>query len=385
VAETTAVLDGVWADLIGQDRLVAELRRAVAGGSHVMTHAWLFTGPPGSGRSNAAQAFAAALQCERGGCGACNACRTALAGAHPDVTNVRTEAINIGVDEVRELVRKSAMAPTLRRYQVLVVEDADRITDRGADALLKSVEEPSPRTVWLLCAPTAEDVIVTIRSRCRQIGLATPSAAAIAELLRRRDGVGDDLAEWAARVAGGHIGRARALALNEDVRARRAAALAIPARLTSLGECLQLAAELVDAAQGEADSSSKALDAKETAALREALGAKAKGSQPRSTQAALRELADQQKMRAKRLQRDALDRSLTEFTAFFRDVLVSQTAAGVGLVNQELAAEIDAYAGKTAPESTVAKMTAISDCRAVLARNVAPLLAVQSLLISLKV
>ncbi|MDR1119032.1 MAG: DNA polymerase III subunit delta' [Bifidobacteriaceae bacterium] len=245
MAETTAVLGGVWTDLIGQDAVVAELRRAVAGGSHAMTHAWLFTGPPGSGRSNAAKAFAAALQCERGGCGSCNACRTALAGSHPDVTNVRTEAIHIGVDEVRELVRKSAMAPTLRRYQVLVVEDADRITDRGADALLKSIEEPSPRTVWLLCAPTAEDVIVTIRSRCRQIGLATPSAAAIAELLRHRDGVGADLAEWAARVAGGHIGRARALALNGDARAKRAAALAIPARLTSLGECLQLAAELV--------------------------------------------------------------------------------------------------------------------------------------------
>ena len=145
---------GIWAELIGQTAVVATLRRAVAAEPHAMSHAWLFTGPPGSGRSNAARAFAAALQCRSEGCGKCTECRTSLSGAHPDVTLVRTELLSIGVDDVRELVRRAAMSPTLGRWQVIVIEDADRVTERGADALLKSIEEPAPRTVWILCAPT---------------------------------------------------------------------------------------------------------------------------------------------------------------------------------------------------------------------------------------
>jgi len=234
----------VWGDLVGQERAVEVLRRAVAGERHAMTHAWLVTGPPGSGRSNAAKAFAAALQCERGGCGECNACRTALSGAHPDVTLVRTEQLSIGVDEVRDLVRRAAMSPTLGRAQVLVVEDADRITERGGDALLKAIEEPAARTVWVLCAPTPDDVIVTIRSRCRRVELATPSEASIATLLEQRDGVPHELAAHAARVAQGHIGRARAIARNEDARRRRSEILRIPAQLTTLGACLQAASSL---------------------------------------------------------------------------------------------------------------------------------------------
>ena len=185
---------GVWAELIGQSAAVATLRRAVAGEAHAMSHAWLFTGPPGSGRSNAARAFAAALQCSSGGCGTCRACRTSLSGAHPDVTLVRTELLSIGVDEVRELVRRAAMSPTLGRRQVIVIEDADRVTERGADALLKSIEEPAPRTVWILCAPTPDDVVATIRSRCRLLTLQTPTIPAVARLLGdsrwHRTGVG---------------------------------------------------------------------------------------------------------------------------------------------------------------------------------------------------
>ena len=222
-------VEGVWAELVGQARSVEVLRRAVAGEPHAMSHAWLITGPPGSGRSNAARAFAAALQCERGGCGQCSACRTSLSGAHPDVTLVRTEQLSIGVDEVRELVRRAAMSPTLGGCQVLVVEDADRVTERGADALLKSIEEPAPRTVWLLCAPTADDVVATIRSRCRLLTLQTPPTAAVAELLQTRDGVDPALAAYAARVAQGHIGRARALARDENARLRRPRGVADPA------------------------------------------------------------------------------------------------------------------------------------------------------------
>ena len=223
------VLTGVWADLVGQEKAVGVLRRAAESqpgrSSHAMSHAWLITGPPGSGRSNAAKAFAAALQCVDHGCGQCNACRTALSGAHPDVTLVRTEALSIGVDEVRELVRRAAMNPVHGCHQVVVVEDADRITERGADALLKAIEEPAPKTVWLLCAPTPEDVIVTIRSRCRRLHLATPRDEAVADLLTRRDGIAPEVAAEAARAGQGHIGRARRLAWDEEARARRNACL----------------------------------------------------------------------------------------------------------------------------------------------------------------
>jgi DNA polymerase-3 subunit delta' len=385
---TSTVHGGVWADLIGQDRVVETLQRAVRGATsegnrHAMTHAWLFTGPPGSGRSNAARAFAAALQCPFGGCGECNTCTTALSGAHPDVTLVRTEQLSIGVDEVRELVRRAAMSPTLARHQVLVIEDADRITERGADALLKSIEEPAPRTVWLLCAPTADDVVATIRSRCRLVELSTPSTAAIAELLHRRDGVDPELAGFAARVAQGHIGRARALARNEAARERRRAVLQVPARLVSLGACLEAAAQLVEAATAESAQVTSELDAKERAELSEALGFTTKGARPRNAQAALRDLEDQQKARAKRLQRDALDRVLTELTSFYRDVLAVQTAAGAELINTELASSIATLARDTTPEATIAKLDAILGCRTALETNVAPLLAMESLMLSL--
>ena len=372
----------VWDDLVGQGRAVEVLRRAVAGDAHAMTHAWLITGPPGSGRSNAARAFAAALQCENGGCGECSACRTSLSGAHPDVTLVRTEQLSIGVDEVRDLVRRAAMTPTLRRYQVIVVEDADRVTERGADALLKSIEEPAAKTVWLLCAPTPDDVVVTIRSRCRGLELATPSTAAVAELLVRRDGVPPELAGFAARAAQGHIGRARMLARNEEVRTRRADLLRLPGRLTSLAECLHAAAGLVEAAAAEAATATADLDAREKAELSEALGFGTKGARPRNAQAALRELDEQQKARVKRLQRDALDRVLTELTTYYRDVLLVQTGVSAELINAELRPEIEAMARRDPAEATLRRIDAILACREALEGNVAPLLAMESLLVS---
>lgn len=385
---TSDSLTGVWTDLIGQDRVVEVLTRAVrsrdAGGNRrAMTHAWLFTGPPGSGRSNAARAFAAALQCAAGGCGECNTCVTVLSGAHPDVTLVRTEQLSIGVEEVRELVRRAAMSPTLGGLQVLVVEDADRVTERGADALLKSIEEPAPRTVWLLCAPSAEDLVATVRSRCRQVELSTPSDIAIAELLKRRDGIDAVTADFAARVAQGHIGRARALARSAEARARRDEVLQLPIRLTNLGACLTAAAHLVEAASADASAVTTELDAKERAVLTEALGMGTTGARPRNAQAALRELEDQQKARAKRLQRDALDRVLTELTSFYRDVLIVQTGAGRALINLEQIDAIERVAEGSPAERTVACLDAILVCRKALESNVGALLAMESLLISL--
>lgn len=377
------VASGVWAELIGQQAAVQTLRRAVAGEPHAMSHAWLFTGPPGSGRSNAARAFAAALQCRRGGCGECVDCRTSLSGAHPDVTLVRTELLSIGVEEVRDLVRRAAMSPTLRRRQVIVVEDADRVTERGADALLKSIEEPAPKTVWILCAPTADDVVATIRSRCRRLMLKTPAVVEVARLLMGRDGVAESLATEVAQVAQGHIGRARVLARDATARERRREVLQIPLRLHDLGACLSAADRLVKVCSEEAADATAAVDARERAALEEALGFGTKGARPRHAQAALKEQEEQQKARAKRFQRDAIDRALTELTGFYRDLLSIQTGSGAPLVNADLQPQLAVLARKSGPESTLRRIDALLGCRTALEGNVAPLLAVEATLIAL--
>ncbi|MGJ6979818.1 DNA polymerase III subunit delta' [Aestuariimicrobium soli] len=396
---TTTNPTGVWADLVGQENAVEVLRRAVASASgqgprQAMTHAWLITGPPGSGRSNAAMAFAAALQCPRGGCGECTDCRTTMSGAHPDVTLVRTEKLSIGVDEVRSLVRSAAMNPTTGRYQIVVVEDADRVTERGADALLKSVEEPAPQTVWLLCAPTPDDVVVTIRSRCRSLHLATPSDEAVARLLQTRDGIDAPIAAYAARAAQGHIGRARALARNEEARARRNEVLRLPGALTSVGACLTAADNLVKATAEDAAQATSGWDAKERAELELSLGFGTKGARPKHAAAALKELEDQQKARAKRLQRDALDRVLTELTGYYRDVLGLQTGAldtslevvaGAHLINAEYRDQLTQIARATTPEQTLRRIDAILACREALEANVAPLLALEALMVQLAV
>lgn len=374
-------MQGLFKELIGQDRVVETLRRAVGGARHAMTHAWLFVGPPGSGRSNAARAFAAALQCSAGGCGECEQCRTSLSGAHPDVTIVRTEQLSIGVKEVREMVGSASVAPVQGRFQVVVVEDADRITERGADALLKGLEEPGPRTVWMLCAPSTDDVIVTIRSRCRLVELSTPNDAAVAQLLVERDGIPPALAAHAARAAQGHVGRARALARSEDARIRRHAILTLPGKLRSLTDCLVASQNLVADATAEADEVCAGLDAKELAALQESLGVGTRGAKPRHAQAAIRELEEDQKKRHKRIVRDALDRVLTELTSFYRDVLALQTARDVALINSDVEDVVADVAKRKSPEQVIRALDLILDTREKLDGNVAPNLAFDSLLV----
>ena len=210
---------GLFRDLPGQDAVVAQLRRAAAGAEAVlagqppepgaMTHAWLFTGPPGSGRSVAARAFAAALLCDDGGCGECACCRQVLAGTHADLLLIRPEGLSYGVKQTRDLVLRAAGKPTGGRWQVVLFEDADRCTEQAANALLKAIEEPAPRTVWLLCAPSAEDLVPTIRSRCRVVTLVVPASSAVAKVLIERDGIEPAKALAAARAAQGHVGRAR--------------------------------------------------------------------------------------------------------------------------------------------------------------------------------
>ncbi|GAA1591589.1 DNA polymerase III subunit delta' [Kribbella sancticallisti] len=384
----------VWDDLVGQEPAVAVLRRAVAGASARlrgesgaatagMTHAWLITGPPGSGRSNAGRAFAAALECLNDGCGECAVCRTALNGAHPDVSLIRTELLSIRVGEIRELVRRAAMSPTQGRWQVMVVEDADRLTEQAADALLKSIEEPAPRTVWVLCAPTVEDVVPTIRSRCRLLVLRTPPVAAVAEMLTVKAGVEPELAGFAARAAQGHIGRAKALARDEQVRSRRTRVLEVPFELRDIGACLNAAQRLVDAAKEEAKASAAQVDERERTELEQALGVGTKGAKPREAAAAVKDLEEQQKARAKRWERDVLDRSLVDLMALYRDVLVLQTAPGTELINAELHQDLAQLATRTTPEQTIRRIDALAGCREAIETNVAPLLALEALTIAL--
>jgi DNA polymerase-3 subunit delta' len=379
--------DGVWAELVGQDAAVATLKHAVADGGHAMSHAWLFTGPPGSGRSVAAKAFAAALQCPNGGCGVCNTCRTVLNESHQDVTISRTEQLSIGIDDIRELVHKASMTPRTGRWQIVIIEDADRVTPQGANALLKSIEEPPARTVWILCAPNDGDVFTTIRSRSRLLQLVTPSDEAVAGLLQTRDHVPADLAHWAARAAQGHIGRAKRLATDDHARQVRSRILQIPGGLTSVSACLNAAAALVADAQSDAEAATSAIDHAERAALDETLGATTgvRTMSSRSSQAAVKNLEDQQKARFKRIQRDALDRVLTELTAWYRDVLAIQTDTGAvpNLVNSDQQDRLAAQAEATTPEKTLHRIDAILEARGALNRNVPALLAMESLMLQL--
>jgi DNA polymerase-3 subunit delta' len=370
--------------LAGQDAVVEQLRAAA--GSSRLAHAWLFTGPPGSGRSVAARAFAAVLLCPQQGCGQCAACRQVAAGTHPDLLLIQPEGLSYGVRQTRELVLRAAASPVLGGWRVVLFEDADRATEQAANALLKAIEEPPARTIWLLCAPSAADLPVTIRSRCALVTLRTPPTAAVAAILER-EGVGHDEALAAARVSLGHIGRARLLATDPDAARRRADVLTVPTRTTGLGGAFTAAAGLVRAAEAEAAATTTALDGPEREALMRALG---EGSTGRGVAAAIRgsagavkDLEERQKSRATRIKRDALDLALLDLAAFYRDVLAVQFGADVELANQAQEAELRTIADSSGPATTVRRLEAIMRCRQRLAASVAPLLAVEELTLAL--
>jgi len=374
----------VWDELAGQEAVVEQLRSAVAGG---MTHAWLFTGPPGSGRSVAARAFAAALLCENGGCGVCPSCRQVRAGTHADLLLVRPEGLSYGVRQTRDLVLRAAGAPAGGRWLVVLFEDADRCTEQAANALLKAIEEPAPRTVWLLCAPSAEDLVTTIRSRCRVMTLRVPPSDAVARVLTERDGIDPDRALAAARAAQGHVGRARRLVTDPAAAARRAAVLKVPVQATSLGPALAAAAALVKTAEDEAKSVTEQLDEPEREALRQAFGEGSTGKgvakAMRGVAGAMKDLEDRQKSRATRVKRDTLDGALLDLAAFYRDVLMVQYGAEVELANADRLDDLRRLAAASAPEATLRRIEAVMRCRERLTLNVAPLLAVEEMTISL--
>jgi len=385
---------GVFGDLVGQDAVVAELRQAAAAAAAVlrgepatgMTHAWLFTGPPGSGRSVAARSFAAALLCPDGGCGQCPSCHQVRAGTHADLLLVRPDGLSYGVRQTRNLVLRAAGAPSGGRWQVVLFEDADRATEQAANALLKAIEEPAPRTVWLLCAPSAEELVTTIRSRCRLVVLRTPPAEAIAGVLTA-EGVDAERALTAARAAQGHIGRARRLATDSEAAQRRDEVLAVPPRLSGIGPALSAAAALVKAAEAEAAAISTELDQPERDALRRAFGEGSTGKgvakAVRGSAGAMKDLEDRQKSRATRLKRDALDRALLDLAAFYRDVLTVQLGAAVDLASAGHEPDVRRMAEASPPEATVRRIEAVMACRERLELNVAPLLAVEELTLAL--
>ena len=381
---TTVTAPSVWDSLVGQRRAIEALRTAAGG--HGMSQAFLFTGPPGSGRSNAAVAFAAALQCEEHppGCGTCHSCHTVLAGSHADVTVVRTQKLSIGVDEVRDLVRRSALAPVGRRWQIMIVEDADRLTDQAANALLKAIEEPTDRTVWMPCAPTVEDLLPTIRSRCRLVTLTTPSTLEVADFLVRTAGVDAALASYCARASQGHIGRARALARDEGARNRRHEVISWPARLTSLGACMNAATNLHETTQEEADLITGDLDARERADLDASYGVVERGRRPREYAPALAAMEKSQKTRAKRRHLDVVDRSLMDLVSVYRDAIALATGGGE-LVNEELRADVEQIVHTSTPELNLRRIGWIFDAREqMLEFNVPVPLALESMMVALK-
>jgi DNA polymerase III subunit delta' len=388
----------IWDDVVGQPDAVAVLRAAASAAARVvagepgsgMTHAWLFTGPPGSGRSVAARAFAAALQCPALGDGTCAECRTVLAGTHADVHRVVPEGLSIAVGEMRAIVRTAARRPSVGRWHVVLIEDADRLTEAASNALLKAVEEPPARTVFLLCAPSThpDDVSVTIQSRCRLVPLRTPAPDAVAEVLVRRDGVDPERAAWAARASQGHVGRARRLAVDPAARARRAAVLSVPGSLRSLSAALAAADGLVTAAEDEARAISTGLDGPEEEALRTALGAggtgKGAAGVARGSAGALKELERRQRSRATRMQRDALDRALTDLAGFYRDVLAVQFGAAVPAAHPDFDGQVRTVAGALTPAAALAKLEAVLYCRTELELNVKPRIAVEALAVALR-
>ena len=391
-------MSGVFDRLVGQDdveRVLAAAAMAALDGASAsaagsaMTYAWLFTGPPGSGRSVAAVCLAAALQCTTPGppgCGECSACRTVLAGTHGDVRRVVPEGLSIGVGEMRAIVQTAARRPSTGRWQVVLVEDADRLTEGAANALLKVVEEPPSRTVFLLCAPSTDpqDVSVTLRSRCRHVALRTPTAAAVAQVLRSRDGLDAATAAWAASVSGGHVGRARRLATHADARARREAVLALPRAAARPATAYAAAEALVRAAEDEARAAAAGRDERETEELRIAMGAGGTGKGAvgalRGSAGVLKDLERRQKSRATRTQRDALDRALIDLAGYYRDAVLHASGATVAATHPDRAVEVAALVSSgVRPDGLLRCLEAVLACREALAVNVKPRIAVDAM------
>ncbi|MCV0334544.1 MULTISPECIES: DNA polymerase III subunit delta' [Microbacterium] len=369
-----------WADVWGQDAAVDTLRAAASDPS-ALSHAWLITGPPGSGRSTLAYAFAAALIADRPDDE--NAMRQVLAGTHPDVTALRTDKVIITIAEARGLVERSYFAPSAGRYRVIVVEDADRMVERTSNVLLKALEEPPEQTVWILCAPSEADLLPTIRSRVRSLRLREPDVADVARLIGLRTGVDAGVAEQAARHAQRHIGMAQRLATDDAARRRRDETLRSVLGVRGVGDAVEVAGRIIQAATEDAKALTAERDAQERASLLRTIGIAEGQAVPPALRTQLSALEDDQKKRATRSLRDGIDRVLTDLQSLFRDVVMVQFGQGDDLINSELRTELSDLASAWSETRTLVVLDHLAETRQSLERNVAPLLALESLLVTI--
>ncbi|UYQ78088.1 DNA polymerase III subunit delta' [Glutamicibacter sp. JL.03c] len=370
----------VFADLAGQQRVIDTLCAEVDRGNP--THAWLVTGPPGSGRTTAARAFAAALQCTNtpAGCGECENCKSVLSSSHPDVSFVSTDKFEYQIADVRHLITRAQESASTGRWRIIIIEDADRMSERSTNVLLKAIEEPPAKMIWILCAPSPADVLVTIRSRCRAVNLSVPSTSDVADLLVRRDGLDPQQALFAARVSQSHIGVARLLARDEQARIQREKVVTLPLRTTTLPQAMAAAAEISKLATERAESITGTDLQKKTEQLRHANGLGPEETIPPGLRSQFKALDEDAKRFARRASFDALDRTLTDLTTFFRDVLSLQLGTGIELINEHLREKLEAYSHGQSKEKSLAQLDAINQTRSRLAANVNQLMALEALM-----
>ncbi|NBQ93198.1 MAG: DNA polymerase III subunit delta' [Micrococcales bacterium] len=373
----------VFRDVVSQPEAVTELLREITKESAVH-HAWLFTGPPGSGRSEMAFAFSAALVCEQGGCGVCNSCEMVRVGNHPDVQVLNTERVQISIDEVSEFIDKSLQMPAVAKYRIMIIEDADRMSDRTSNLLLKSLEEPPKGTIWMLCAPSEADLLATIRSRVRRIMLKVPSVEEVAQLLMEKYGVEERLALVSAAQAQSHVGMARRLATNSAARDRRKQALTTVLAITDIPSAMDASVTLLRLAESDGAQLTAEIDEQERQELMARLGISEGSKLTPSSRSQLKKLEDAQKRRATRSKRDGLDRIFVDLMGLYRDVLTIQLGSSQGLINPDLENEIRGLARDISQAQAIHAIEKIQQVRYRIERNVRDSLLMDSLAVSLR-
>lgn len=373
----------VFRDVLSQPEAVAELLRSIERQSD-LHHAWLFTGPPGSGRSLIALAFAAALLCTEGGCAVCNSCEMIRAGSHPDVQVLNTERVQISIDEVTEFIDKSLTMPALGKYRIMVIEDADRMAERTSNLLLKSLEEPPKGTIWMLCSPSEADLLPTIRSRVRRVQLKVPTVESVAQLLVEKYGIPFELANISAAQAQSHVGMAKRLATNAGARDRRKQALQAALSIIDIPSAMQASEILSKLAESDGAQLSGEQDDQERKDLMVQLGVSEDQKLTPTARASLRRLEESQKRRATRSKRDGLDRILIDLMGLYRDVLTMQLGAKEALINPDLEKEIHFLASESSQAQIFRNIEEIEKVRARMERNVKESLLLDSLAVTLR-